>query len=74
VQPHFSIEKEMDMVARICRALEGLPLAPEMAAVWSSLDQNEQAGFQRLSVFRGDFTSAREHLIEEPKQTRIITR
>lgn len=34
VSPDFSLEAERDSVARICRLVEGTPLAIEMAACW----------------------------------------
>jgi predicted ATPase/DNA-binding CsgD family transcriptional regulator len=35
VQPHFSLETQKGNVIRICRLVEGLPLALELAAAWT---------------------------------------
>lgn len=98
LDPAFSLEKEYEAVTRICRHVEGMPLAIELAtswirslsaseianeiengmdilearttnlparhqsmrvmldASWKRLTENEQAVFQKLSVFRGGFT------------------
>ncbi|NLG95904.1 MAG: tetratricopeptide repeat protein [Chloroflexi bacterium] len=35
VRPEFSIEEEKESIVRICRLVEGMPLALELAAVWA---------------------------------------
>ena len=35
-RPHFSLEDERTAITRICQVVEGLPLALEMAAAWTS--------------------------------------
>jgi predicted ATPase/DNA-binding NarL/FixJ family response regulator len=97
VYPDFSPDKEVDAVIQICRLVEGMPLALELAAAWRKtlncqeiaaeiqgglaflttrlrnvsarhhsmqtvfdqtwqrLNEQEQAVFKRLSVFRGGF-------------------
>jgi predicted ATPase/DNA-binding SARP family transcriptional activator len=34
VQPHFSLERELSHVVRICRLVDGMPLAIELASAW----------------------------------------
>ena len=97
VRPDFSLDSEIESVARICQLVEGMPLALELAAswvknmscaeiadeiernrdflstrlhniperhrslqavfaqTWDGLDEQEQAVFQRLAVFRDGF-------------------
>lgn len=37
VRPDFQLEKEVHGVARLCRLVEGMPLAIELAAAWTKL-------------------------------------
>ncbi|MCP4360909.1 MAG: hypothetical protein GY796_23115 [Chloroflexi bacterium] len=97
VRPDFALEAETESVAKICRMVEGMPLALELAApwlkfmdcaeivveierncdflaarlrnvserhrsiqavfaqTWQGLNEQEQAVFQRLTIFRGGF-------------------
>ncbi|HYO87157.1 MAG TPA: LuxR C-terminal-related transcriptional regulator [Candidatus Limnocylindrales bacterium] len=46
VQPRFSLEEDCTAVVRICRLLEGMPLALELAASWARALSTEEIGHE----------------------------